>query len=203
MPAPARQLLLGQLGFFACLSVCVAIDRAGLNDNHGWSYYGGRSETFLPYMLGFLVLILLLGRSARLLELAGATLRLAGALRLLALLLLLDLATPDTVNGFFYWAHNVASTLLFLFEFCLGIVLVATVVPSHFGAALFAVQLAGGLIAMFSQLQVLPILGIGIFLFQASFGALLVVATARVARAAQPGPLTMPGETPAAVAAGL
>ncbi len=35
MPAPARQLLLGQLGFFACLSVCVAIDRAGLNDNHG------------------------------------------------------------------------------------------------------------------------------------------------------------------------
>jgi len=202
MPAPARQLLLGQLGFFACLSVCVAIDRAGLNDNHGWSYYGGRSETFLPYMLGFLVLILLLGRSARLLELTGAP-QLAGALRLLALLLLLDLATPDTVNGFFYWAHNVASTLLFLFEFCFGIVLVATAVPSVFGAALFAVQLAGGLIAMCSQLQVLPILGVGILLFQASFGVLLVVATARVARAVLPGPLAVPGETAAAAAAGL
>lgn len=202
MPAPARQLLLGQLGFFACLSVCVAIDRAGLNDNHGWSYYGGRYETFLPYMLGFLVLILLLGRSARLLELAGAP-QLAGALRLLALLLLLDLATPDTVNGFFYWAHNVASTLLFLFEFCLGIVLVATAVPSLFGAALFVIQLAGGLIAMFSQLQVLPILGIGILLFQVSFCVLLVVATARVARAAQPGPLAVPGDAVAAAAAGL
>ncbi len=154
-------------------------------------------------MLGFLVLILLLGRSARLLELAGAPLQLAGALRLLALLLLLDLATPDTVNGFFYWAHNVASTLLFLFEFCLGIALVATAVPSLFGAGLFAIQLAGGLIAMFSQLQVLPILGIGILLFQASFGVLLVAATARVARAAQLGPLAVPGETATAAVTGL
>jgi len=184
MPPAARSLLLGQVGFFACLSLCVLIDSAGLNDNHGWSYYGGRAGTVVPYTLGFLVLVLLVGRSAQQLEKSSAPPWLPGALRLLAVLLLLDLATPDTVNALFYWAHDVASTVLFLFELALAILLVRNVVPTPAGWGMFGAQFSGGLVAMFSQLQMLALLGLGILVFQVSFGALLVVAVWRVAQAA-------------------
>jgi hypothetical protein len=184
MAAPARTLLVAQLGFFACLGACVLLDAAGLSDNHGWSYYGGRSQTFVPYALGFLVLILLIGRAAAQLELTTAPREIAGGLRTLAALLLLDLATPDTVNSVFYWAHDVASTALFLYELWLAVRLVRIALPNALGVGLLVAQLAGGIVAMFSQLQLIGLLSPGILAYQVSFGALLVVAVERIARAA-------------------
>src|SRR5262249_32318552 len=112
---------------------------------------------------------------------------LAAGLTLLALFLFLDLATPDTVSSLFYWAHDLASTLLFLYQLGFAIWLVRFVWRTRIGATLVGVQFVGGLVAMFSQLQLIPLLGLGIFVFQLSFGALLVCATARLAIPAESG----------------
>ena len=49
-------------------------------------------------------------------ERSGAGAGLPTGLRLLAVFLLLDVATPDRVNAFFYWAHDLTSALLFLYR---------------------------------------------------------------------------------------
>jgi hypothetical protein len=178
---PARYLLLAQVGFFLSLAVCVVIEPEGLNDNHGWSFYEGRRETVLPYALGILCGVLLILYASALVERSSsAPGGLATGLRFLAGFLFLDLATPDTVSSFFYWAHDLASTLLFLYQLGFAIWLVLFVWRTRPGAVLVGVQFVGGLVAMFSQLQLIPLLGLGILVFQMSFGALLVCATARL-----------------------
>jgi hypothetical protein len=175
---PARYLLWAQVGFFLSLALCVLIEPEGLNDNHGWSFYESRRETFVPYALGVLCGILLIAYASTLLERSAAPRELATGLRLLALFLFFDLATPDTVNSFFFWAHDLASTLLFLFQLGFAIWLVRSVWRTRAGVVLVVVQFVGGLVAMFSQLQLIPLLGLGILVFQLSFGVLLVCATA-------------------------
>ena len=195
---PARFLLCGQIGFFVSLAVCVLIDPEGVRDNHGWSYYEGRAETLLPYLLGVLVFVSLTLYAASLLERSEAHPALPLGLRLLTAFLFLDVATPDTVNAFFYWAHNLTSTLLFLYELGFAVWVVWVVWRTRLGIALVTVQFLGGLVAMFSQLQVISHLGLGILLFQLSFGALLVAATARV-RVAAGDAVALADEAPATV----
>ncbi len=180
MSTPARYLLLGQFGFVAFLALCAIIDPTGLRANHGWSYYVGRNETLVPYLLAFATFIALTLRAARLLDDSSAPRGFSTGLRYLTLFLVLDVATPDTVNAFFYWAHDATSALLFLFELGFAAWIVATLVPGRLGASLLAAQFVGGLVAMFSQLHVIPLLGPGILVFQLSFGLLLVVAAAPV-----------------------
>jgi hypothetical protein len=48
----------GVAAFFASLTGCVAIERRGLWDNHGWSYYGSRTDTAVVYGFGFAVVVL-------------------------------------------------------------------------------------------------------------------------------------------------
>ncbi len=195
MSTAARSLLLAQIEFFAALAVCVLLDPSGLGSNHGWSYYGARDDTIVPYLLGFLVCILLVAHAATLLERSPAPARLPAALRLLALLLLFDVATPDTLGPVFYWAHDVASTVLFLFELGLAGWLVLDLVPSPLGLALLGTQFAGGLVAMFSQLELISLLGPGILVFQVSFGLVLVATTARFHETSRPR--TAPADEPA------
>lgn len=175
---PARFLLFGQIGFLAFLMLCAAIDPSGLEDNHGWSYYLGHGETLVPYLLAFATFIAPTLRAARLLDDSSAPRELATGLRYLSFFLVLNLATPDTVDAFFYWAHDVTSALLFLYELGFAIWIVTMVGPRRTGVVLVTAQFAGGLVAMFSQLHAIPLLGPGILLFQVSFGLLLVVATA-------------------------
>ena len=178
---PARYLLLAQVGFFLSLAVCVVIRPEGLNDNHGWSFYEGRRDTVVPYAIGMLCAILLTLYASALVQRSSTAPRgLATGLRLLALFLLLNLATPDTVSAFFYWAHDLTSALLFLYQLGFAIWLVRSVWRTNVGVALVGIQFVGGLVAMFSQLQLIPLLGLGILVFQVSFGALLVCATARL-----------------------
>lgn len=179
MPAPARNLFHGQLAFFACLGACVAVDRRGLWDNHGWSYYGGRVETAVPYALGFVLLVTFVLRTIALLEGSSAPGALAPFLLGLAVLLTLDLATPDTISSFFYTVHICVSVVLFVVELLGGVWAARRLLRTRVGASLVAVQLAGGLLAMFSQLQLIGLLGLGILLFQLSFGTILVLAVAR------------------------
>jgi hypothetical protein len=180
LSAPARVLLLAQLGFVAFLSLCAVIDPTGLEDNHGWSYYEGRDETLVPYLLAFAAFVSLVVYATVLLQGSSAPSGFVTGLRLLPLFLILNLATPDTVNAFFYWAHDVTSALLFLYELGFAIWIVAVMAPRRLGVGLLVAQFAGGLVAMFSQLHALPLLGFGILVFQLGFGLLLVVAAAPV-----------------------
>ena len=142
MPVAARYLLFAQLVFWSAMLLCVAIARGGLGDNHGFSFYGGRLSTILPYAVGFLVASALIAHAARLLEHSGRT-RHAAWLRVLAVLLLADLLTPDTLGSVFYAAHIVASIVLFTFEAAFGLWLVTTVSAAVESIRLFAIQIGG------------------------------------------------------------
>jgi hypothetical protein len=193
-------LVLGQTIFLACLGGCVALDRRGLWDNHGWSYYGGRADTAVVYGFGFTALILCVLGAAALLERPPGIRTLPALLVGLALALALDLATPDTVSPLLYDAHVAASVVLFLLEFTSALWLVVHFLPTRPGKGLFALLFAGGLTAMFSQLQWIGLLGLGILVFQVSYFVILGLAVER-ATAAQTAvsPVASGAEAPAEI----
>lgn len=184
MSPVSRLLLAAQALFFLALGACVTLDTRGLGDNHGWSYYESHSRTAAPYVIGLVGSIALIAYAAAVAERSDAPRRLALGLAGLALFLALDVATPDTVNDVFYWAHDLTSAALFLYELVFALWLVRTLLPTGYGAALVLTQFGGGLVAMFSQLQVITQLGLGILIYQLSFGVLLVTATWDVHEAA-------------------
>jgi hypothetical protein len=169
-PFALRNLVYAQLCFFAFLVCAALVSDKGFRDNHGLSYYGEHLNTIAPYGLGLALSSLFVWRAA-----AGATSPLAPALRGVAILLLLDVATPDTVDSAFYWAHVGVSAALFVLELAIagGLLLVH---PRPRIAVLFAVQLAAGLLAMFSEMHMVAYLSLGIVVYQVAFGILLVVA---------------------------
>ncbi|HEX6762034.1 MAG TPA: hypothetical protein VF094_04465 [Gaiellaceae bacterium] len=176
MSAAARYLLLAQVAFWTAMLFCVAIAHGGLGDNHGFSFFGGRLSTILPYAVGFVVAAALIAHAAKLLERSGRE-REATGLRILVVLLLADLLTPDTLGSVFYDAHIAASIVLFLFEAAFGLWLVLAVSAAA-ASQLYATQVGGGLLAAASQLHWAALLSLGIFVFQVAFGALLVTAVA-------------------------
>ena len=177
----ARTLVYGQLAFLAGLAGCVLVDRRGLWDNHGWSYYGSRLQTAGVYTIGFLAFAACVLVAASHVRHVPAPAPLAPLLAGLALVLVLDLGTPDTINQAFYDGHVAASVALFLYQLAFAIWLVRTMLPSRLGHGLLAVQFAGGFVAMFSQLQWIGLLGLGILVFQVSFFVLLDHAVAGLA----------------------
>ena len=177
MSRVSRLLFSAQAVFFLALGVCVALDPRGLGSNHGWSYYEGRAATAAPYVIGFVGTIALVAYAAGVAARSDAPQGLVWGLAGLALFLALDVASPDTVNAVLYWAHDITSAALFLYELGFAVWLVRTLEPTAVGVALVVVQFCGGLVAMFSQLQVISQLGLGILAFQLSFGVLLVTAT--------------------------
>ena len=80
--------------------------------------------------------------------------------------------------------------LRFLYEVGFAIWLVRTVSTTPLAVGLLALQFLGGLVAMFSQLQLISLLGVGILAFQVSFGVMLVAATARFPAAVADEPRT-------------
>ena len=146
-------------------------------------------------MIGFVGTIALVAFAAAIAARSDAPKGLAWGLAGLALFLALDVASPDTVNAVFYWAHDLTSAALFLYELGFAVWLVRTLEPTAVGVALVVVQFCGGLVAMFSQLQVISQLGLGILVFQLSFGALLVAATFDVGAAVDDAGLTGHPET--------
>ena len=173
--AAVRNLVYAQVSFFGLLLVCVALTPKGFEANHGLSYYGEHAHTIGPYALGFVVCCVFLLRAAAHMPDEGDAGRLATGLRILAVLLLLDIATPDTINALFYWLHVIASAALFVFELALAGWLVAIGRRSPLSVGLLATQLCAGLVAMFSQLHAIELLSFGIVAFQVSFALLLVL----------------------------
>ena len=175
MSAAGRLLFYAQLAFWACVVVCLAVAGGGLSHNHGFSIYGGRASTIVPWTVGFLAAAALILRAATLLDAFDPPL--ARALRANVLLLLFVLLTPDTIDQLFFVAHIVASIALFLFQAFVGLWLVRRT-GSRAVPQLYVIQIAGGIVAGLSQLQWIGLLSPGILAFQVAFGALLVAATA-------------------------
>ncbi len=177
MSTAARYLLFAQVVFWSAMLLCIAITGGGLGDNHGFSFFGGRLSTILPYAVGFVAAGALIAQAAKVLDQSGRP-RLGAGLRILVVLLLLDLLTPDSLGSVFYAAHIAVSIVLFMFEAAFGLWLVTAVSTTLASVALYLTQITGGMIAGLSQLQWIALLSLGIFVFQAAFGALIVTAVA-------------------------
>ena len=164
-------LLQAQLAFWACVALCFVVTGGGLSHNHGLSFYGGRWATIVPWAVGFAACSLLILRAADVLEADDRAF--ARCLRVNVMLLLTILFTPDTVDQFFYVAHIVASTALFLFQAGVGLWLVLRS-RRPLTLQLYMLQMAGGIVAGISQLGWIDLLSLGIVVFQVAFGALLI-----------------------------
>jgi hypothetical protein len=169
----ARLLLKAQLAFWGCVAVCFLLTGGGLSHNHGFSIYGGRVSTIVPWAIGFVIASFYILRAAALLDTTDRVL--GQGLRITVVLLLAVLFTPDTVDRLFYVAHIVASVLLFLFEAILGL-WIAHRSEQRAVLQLYVVQIAGGIVAALSQAQWIGLLSPGILVFQVAFGALLIAA---------------------------
>jgi hypothetical protein len=174
MTVVGRLLLKAQLAFWACVVVCFAVTGGGLSHNHGFSVYGGRVSTIIPWAVGFVAAAYFILCAAALLD--DTDHMVAQSLRITVALLFGVLFTPDTLNQFFYDAHIVASIALFLFEAIVGLWLVRR---NNVRAVLqlYVIQIAGGIVAGLSQAQWIGLLSPGILVFQVAFGALLVTAS--------------------------
>jgi hypothetical protein len=172
MNGARRLLLLAQLAFWSCVLLCFVVPGGGLGHNHGFSVYGGRWTTILPWAIGIAAAAALVWRAAD--ALSGEDPPLARCLRVNVVLLVFILLTPDSIDQLFYAAHIVASVALFLFQAIVGLWLVART-HSSLVLPLYVVQIAAGLVAGASQAQWIGLLSPGILVFQLAFGALLVL----------------------------
>jgi len=171
MNGARRLLLLAQLAFWSCVLLCFAVTGGGLGHNHGFSVYGGKWTTILPWAVGIAAAAALIWRAAD--ALTDEDSPLARCLRINVVLLVFILLTPDSIDQFFYVAHIVASVALFLFQAIVGLWLVLRS-RSSVVLQLYVVQIAAGLVAGASQAQWIGLLSPGILVFQLAFGALLV-----------------------------
>ena len=169
-----RFLIYAQASFFVCLSAAVVINDAGFSQNRGLSFYGEHWDTAVPFGLGFLLCDYFLLRAGRILTRFSHTRIFDSLLRILAMLLLMILLTPDNLNNVYAWMHIFASTLLFLFELGFAIWLTLRVYHDLFTWFLLAGQLIAGAVAMFSELQATRYLSEGSLFYQVFFGILLV-----------------------------
>ncbi len=169
-----RSLIYAQVGFFFCLAVAVVINNAGFAHNRGLSFYGEHWDTAVPFGLGFLVCDFFLLHAGRILTRLGTARVFDSLLRILAMLLLLILLTPDNLNNIYAWLHIIASTVLFLFELGFAVWLTMRVHHDTFTWFLLGGQLIAGGVAMFSVFQATRYLSEGSLFYQVFFGILLV-----------------------------
>jgi hypothetical protein len=182
MNSARRLLVLAQVAFWTCVVLCFAVTGGGLGHNHGFSVYGGRWTTILPWTIGIAAAAVLVWCGAD--ALAEDDPLLAQCLRINVVLLLFILLTPDSIDQFFYVAHIVASIALFLFQAAVGLWLVVRR-RSEIVLQLYVVQIAAGLVAGASQAQWVGLLSPGILVYQLAFGAVLyAVTSSRSARSA-------------------
>jgi hypothetical protein len=168
-------LIYAQLSFFFFLTIAILITTAGFSNNHGLSFYGEHLSTIIPYGTGFLLCDFFLLRAADALPKSQPPFKkLASLLKILAVLLLLILLTPDTVNSFFDWSHIISSFVLFIFELSFASWLTIRWYSDRLIWLLLIAQFLTGVLAMLSQFHIVYYLSEGILFFQIFFGLLLI-----------------------------
>lgn len=170
-----------QSSFFFFLMIAIFITTAGFSNNHGLSFYGEHLSTAVPFGLGFVMCDFFLLRAADALPKNRQPYnKLALLIRVLTVLLIFILLTPDTVNTFFDWSHIIDSSVLFLFELCFALWLSVKWYHDRLTWLLLTIQFVAGILALLSQFHIIFYLSEGILFFQLFFGLLLIRSTAKL-----------------------
>jgi len=191
-------LVAAQVSFFFFLLIAVFMTTGAFQRNHGLSFYGEHWSTAVPYGSGFVVCCYFLVNAASLLPKSDRRLRtLSVLLRVLAALMLSVLLTPDTVNSVFNLSHTIASAVLFLYELSFATWLALRCYGDRVIWLLIALQLAAAVLAMLSDVHVVPYLSEGILFFQLLFSTLLNYSVSRFLRGLLPETTVTTSERPA------
>jgi hypothetical protein len=146
-----QYIQVGLISFFVLLVICIFIRPAGLGANSGVSYYGGYSNTLLPYSLAFLVESVILWRAASMMnKKTKIDSYISSALKVFAILFIGILITPHTVLG---WEHRTIGSTLFSLQLIMGIILVFFVYRDWLNVALLITVLLSGLASLIYLLQ--------------------------------------------------
>jgi hypothetical protein len=176
-----RNLIYAQVSFFLCLGLDVIITTKVFKNNRGLSFYGEHLYTAIPFALGFILCDLFLLKAASLLNEGGETFEgFIWPLRILALLLILIVLTPDTLNGLFNVLHIMDSSLLFLFELLFSIWLVARWHSSWLTWLLLVGQFLAGVMCGLSEFQFSRYLSEGTLVYQLFFSFILILVMSSV-----------------------
>jgi hypothetical protein len=145
--APARQVLVAtQVVFFVCVALCEAVAHGPDAEIYGISYFGVHAPTIPLVAIGYGVAAVGLWRTSTLFASLDAPGVLAPGLRVVALGLPLELATPFNHGSFFNWAHMSIGVAIGITQMGLSTVLVLRH-PRPSTTAAFLWQLAGGIVA--------------------------------------------------------
>lgn len=170
-----RYLVYAQVSFFLCLLIDVFISTAGFKDNHGLSFYGDHFPSIVFFGIGLIACDYFLLKAAISLPINGQPFTwLRPSLRLIAILLLLILLTPDALGEIFYYIHVAAAASLFLFELIIATLLALRWNGDKLTWFLLVVQLGAGIVAMLSQLHLTHYLSQSSLVFQLVFALLLI-----------------------------
>lgn len=166
-------LTLTQALFFASLGLCVAINHSVTASNDGISFYGVYPSTIVIVLVGYAAASIGIYSASSWLRDNGAPATAVRGARVVALGLPLLLATPYNRGTALNWAHMLIGVVMALAQGAATISLVRR--RRGAGAwAVFAVQLAGGLIAAASLPDwSFPWLLPGEILYELAYGASL------------------------------
>lgn len=115
-----RIFFYGQALFYAGLAACILIEPAGLTDDSGISYYGGRISTLLPFTLGLGGAVIFGVLAAYRIDRKDHDYRIAYGLILCSLLLCCLMATPFNWGYKVYLWHTSFGSMLFAFQLLLS-----------------------------------------------------------------------------------
>ncbi len=141
---PVQSILIGYLGFFVGMLVCILIRPEGLMADQGFSYFGGFINTGLISLLSYLWTSMFLYWAAQLLERENPKkLRyIAVCLKVMAVLIILIGLTPHTILD---QIHKVFGSALFILQLGLSFVFVSQKEFAKFRLLLIFVELASGI----------------------------------------------------------
>ncbi|HEY1644915.1 MAG TPA: hypothetical protein VGF75_00840 [Candidatus Saccharimonadales bacterium] len=182
-----KNLIYAQISFFFCLIIDVVITTKGFSANRGLSFYGEHLDTVIPFAIGFFLCDFFILRAAKLLPELKPTFEVfIMPFRILALLLILIVLTPDNLNGVFNVLHNTDSSSLFLFELILGGWLVFRWHNTALTKVLLASQFIVGIICGMSEFQFTRYLSESSLAYQLIFSILLVLTMSSVVNKSVP-----------------
>lgn len=168
----ARDLLFGQLAFWAGVIVCIWIRPEGLSANDGISYFGGFANTLVPYVLAFALAAYGLVSAAGYLQDGKRVLKvLRLSLYALAILMAGIIIVPRTL---YEPLHIAFGSTIFALQLAIAWLLAFRIYRSWLNTALFALQFLGGVLA---AIELVPAEGLLIqsqMVFQFAFGVLLL-----------------------------
>lgn len=139
-------LLVTQVAFFTSLAWCYLIFHAPVVQLDGISFYGVYHRTLPIIFLGYLVAAIGLWRTGDYLRSAGAGAIVWSGLRVVAVSLMVLLATPFNHGALLNWAHMTTGVIGALVQLAITSRLLSTRRTLRTLGG-FAVQLAGGLIS--------------------------------------------------------